>query len=200
MKFVRKTKRTTSGHQLAIYECQCGHQLEVRVAHVKGGATKRCRDCRLKYKKGDRFGLTVLTGKRKTYGYPQQYEAICSCGEVIWLALAGLTRYAGCKSCRGERARLRQVISGYKQQCKIKKRRWDLTEKQALELFSAPCYYCQALPDPRNGIDRLDNTAGYTLENVVSCCYTCNKAKMAQTVEEFRAWAKRLMPFASNLY
>jgi hypothetical protein len=39
--------------------------------------------------------------------------------------------------------------------------------------------------EPRNGIDRLDNTKGYTLENCVPCCSVCNKLKSVLTLDEF---------------
>lgn len=42
------------------------------------------------------------------------------------------------------------------------------------------------------GIDRLNNDKGYTVENIVSCCSICNKAKSNLTMEEFLAWIERI--------
>ena len=42
------------------------------------------------------------------------------------------------------------------------------------------------------GIDRKDNTLGYTLENSVPCCPTCNFAKRGLSVIEFIEWARRV--------
>lgn len=40
------------------------------------------------------------------------------------------------------------------------------------------CHYCaEALPEAGSGLDRKDNTIGYTIENVVPCCTRCNKMK-----------------------
>ena len=36
-----------------------------------------------------------------------------------------------------------------------------------------------------NGIDRLDNSIGYTVENCVPCCAQCNTMKMDYTLDEF---------------
>jgi hypothetical protein len=34
-----------------------------------------------------------------------------------------------------------------------------------------------------NGIDRLDNTKGYTIDNIVPCCYKCNVLKKDFTID-----------------
>lgn len=40
------------------------------------------------------------------------------------------------------------------------------------------CYYCGGpLPPKGHGIDRLDNSLGYLKDNVVPCCYPCNRTK-----------------------
>ena len=36
-----------------------------------------------------------------------------------------------------------------------------------------------------NGIDRVDNLMGYTLNNVVACCKNCNTMKKDLNKEEF---------------
>jgi hypothetical protein len=47
-------------------------------------------------------------------------------------------------------------------------------------------------PYAYNGLDRIKNAEGYTFENVVSCCYICNRAKSTMTQEEFLAWISRV--------
>ena len=37
-----------------------------------------------------------------------------------------------------------------------------------------------------NGIDRVDNTKSYTIENCVTCCYVCNYMKRTMSVSEFQ--------------
>ena len=37
-----------------------------------------------------------------------------------------------------------------------------------------------------NGIDRKNNNLGYTYDNCVTACTTCNKAKNSMTIEEFK--------------
>lgn len=74
---------------------------------------------------------------------------------------------------------------------------WDLTLDQYIGLVTSDCYYCGKPPhqkpkgvrmDPslrRSGIDRVDNSKGYALENCVSCCVFCNREKRAQTIGQF---------------
>lgn len=65
----------------------------------------------------------------------------------------------------------------------VKKRgiEWVLTFEEYCSLIVLPCYYCNnELGQPVKracGLDRLDSNIGYQLDNVVSCCYTCNCIK-----------------------
>jgi len=44
-----------------------------------------------------------------------------------------------------------------------------------------------------NGIDRIDSKLGYSADNVVSCCFFCNRAKMDRSFEDFMAWIAQLV-------
>lgn len=53
-------------------------------------------------------------------------------------------------------------------------------------LVQSPCYYCgHATSEETNGIDRMDNSIGYTTDNCVSCCWTCNRMKHVSSIEFF---------------
>lgn len=68
---------------------------------------------------------------------------------------------------------------------------WGLENIDAYYLIIGRCNYCGFNPEwpkARCGVDRVDNFKGYTRENVVSCCYTCNTAKGTKTKDEFKAW------------
>lgn len=64
-------------------------------------------------------------------------------------------------------------------------------------ITSSNCHYCGQVPKQiaskqttngaylYNGIDRVDNSLGYTLDNCVPCCKFCNRAKDTLTKEEF---------------
>lgn len=75
---------------------------------------------------------------------------------------------------------------------------WCLTKEDVAKLIFANCEYCDAPPSNvikehnrkceqddlvKNGIDRIDNSKGYTVENCATCCAKCNTLKGAITKE-----------------
>jgi hypothetical protein len=96
-----------------------------------------------------------------------------------------------------------RAIGGYKRNAKKRGYEFDLTDSQAKVLFESNCHYCGSLPSNAfdvstytlgqktyryNGIDRRDNTHGYTVTNSVSCCSICNHAKHTLGEAEFKSW------------
>ncbi len=75
-------------------------------------------------------------------------------------------------------------------------------------LILQPCFYCnkkwysqsiyRGFVLTYNGIDRVDNSRGYTWDNTITCCGTCNNAKEQMTIETFRRWIKRVYYFWAN--
>ena len=56
----------------------------------------------------------------------------------------------------------------------------DLTKEQFETITKQPCYYCGIMQDKGfNGVDRMDSTKGYEIDNCVSCCTDCNMMKGA---------------------
>ena len=63
---------------------------------------------------------------------------------------------------------------------------WWLSIDDVSFYYTQPCQYCGDEPNGKlNGIDRQDNSIGYTIENCVPCCQTCNFAKRRMPREEF---------------
>lgn len=56
----------------------------------------------------------------------------------------------------------------------------NLTKEQFETIVKQPCYYCGIMQEKGfNGIDRMDSTKGYEIDNCVSCCTDCNMMKGA---------------------
>ena len=93
-----------------------------------------------------------------------------------------------------------RLFSQYKTGAKRRGLVFELNIEQFLELTSRDCYYCGTEPKlvvkhktnngdyVYNGIDRVDSSKGYILENCVTCCETCNKAKLSASKEDFKSW------------
>lgn len=70
----------------------------------------------------------------------------------------------------------------------------ELTLNNYTNIINNSCFYCGASPEIKkwdrckfigNGIDRFDNTKGYTIDNCVSCCTFCNVAKLDNSIDYF---------------
>jgi hypothetical protein len=72
----------------------------------------------------------------------------------------------------------------YKNGAKARNISFDLSFDQFMEFWQADCSYC-GRPIPTIGLDRIDSSKGYELDNVVSCCARCNRMKMDSTTEDW---------------
>lgn len=142
--------------------------------------------------------------------------AKCDCGKTIKTRINsirdGKTRSCGCarveeaSKIRSPDAIERQLFFNYRQNARNKSRSFDLSYEQFCKLLQANCDYCASPPCTLrvlrrkhhthtllfNGVDRVDNTQGYTVTNSVTCCRYCNRAKGDATLDEFKAWVERL--------
>lgn len=71
---------------------------------------------------------------------------------------------------------------------------FELTVNQFDELTKQPCFYCGGYCNSNyhTGLDRVDNSRGYVLDNLVPCCQMCNRAKHTRTQTEFKEWVIKL--------
>lgn len=136
------------------------------------------------------------------------WECQCDCGNTKTITGTNL-RTGDAKSCGcynkertaamnripAEEYRVNRIMGVYKRNAYKKNLLFGLTREQVRELISSDCYYCGSEPSNSHishghkityqGIDRMDNTKGYTPNNVVPCCIVCNKMKKALSHDEF---------------
>ena len=148
------------------------------------------------------------------------WNCVCSCGNTTVLQTTHITRGAikscGClrsaaASALGYNRRLdygetsfNALYSNYKNRAERKNYQFTLSKDQFRILTSADCFYCGASPElivkvknstgeyKYNGVDRVDSGAGYTINNCVTSCTTCNTAKLAMGYAEFINWIIRV--------
>lgn len=72
----------------------------------------------------------------------------------------------------------------YKNHAKKRDREFTITLGEFSELILKPCHYCGE-DKKRIGVDRIDNTKGYTLDNCAPCCKLCNYMKRDHSLDDF---------------
>lgn len=87
-------------------------------------------------------------------------------------------------------------LYNYKYSAETKGIIWQLTDKQAYNMFKKSCYYCNEKSDEKlTGIDRLMSDKEYTKENTVPCCKMCNYAKNTLNPSNFVKMAIHIATF-----
>ncbi len=170
---------------------------------------------------GKQFGrLTVEKRIENSKRGQSRWLCACSCGNKKpvegWALNSGYTQSCGCLRLEvislplGE-AHRNVVLQNYKRKARRRDHPWELTETEFDLLTQSLCHYCGASPAPHppyyqkkttnvgdflyNGIDRKDNSNGYTSNNVVPCCHTCNFAKRNLSYYEFICYLNRIKNF-----
>ena len=191
--------------------CDCGTEITVVGKSLISGNTKSCGCYLTKDLVNQRFGRLIVisyTGTHKRGG--STWLCVCDCGNEVIVQggalTSGATRSCGCymkkmrakankKDC-GE-ATFNQALIRCKFNAKQRNLEFNLSKNEFRELSQLSCYYCGNLPSNKiinkygngdfsyNGLDRIDNSKGYTIDNVVPCCAKCNTAKSDYTEKEF---------------
>jgi len=159
-------------------------------------------------------------GDKSKYHKKRMWLCKCDCGNMTEANTGSLTcdkkKSCGCltstKSAENsiksrykiakQDAGYRSVYSSYKLNAKSRGFNFNIDFDYAVSIMKSDCHYCGIEPSNTymksyynatyNGIDRVDNTKGYEMDNVVSCCKMCNIAKNNNTEEDFLNWNKRL--------
>lgn len=171
------------------------------------------------------FGRLTVVGKASRDKQKRvMYFCLCECGNTHIVRQASLQN-GDIKSCgclrRDTTCLMRSLKEGengkhqtYKQYIAGALKRslcFELTLDQFYTLSQKPCYYCGIYLSNTaksktangkfkyNGVDRLNNKEGYTLDNSVTCCRQCNKAKGILTAEEFNNWINRVYLYRKEI-
>lgn len=183
--------------------------------------TTRC----LKDIAGQRFGKLVALERaappRGRSGKRAWWKCQCDCGNITVCDGAelrnGTVKSCGCaKHLASGEAAFNALWYVYRTAHQRKrglspgdpKAQFTLTKEQFRELTKQNCFYCGKLPSTvkkakhsdylYNGLDRIDNTKGYTPDNVVPCCGECNFHKGSLPQDQFLAWLDRVTAFGSS--
>jgi hypothetical protein len=86
------------------------------------------------------------------------------------------------------RVQEKKTINGryakYKSCAKDRDISFDISIEEFTTFWQTPCSYCGDSIETI-GIDRVDSSLGYKINNIVSCCTICNRMKLDYTKEFF---------------
>ena len=136
-------------------------------------------------------------------------RSLKSCGHIV---IENMRKIG--KSCRKSPgySGFKCVIRMYKYKAKARGQVFEFSEENFKEIIFKNCFYCGSKPNaytysnsqrtaeglenskfgPHHGINRIDNSVGYTKSNCVTCCTNCNWAKSRLTTEEFKNLIKNI--------
>ena len=98
-----------------------------------------------------------------------------------------------CAVCRNERRKTwdessrsnpDRIFKKYKRCARKRGLDFDISEKDFYSFKDSSCHYCGSKLNQIR-LDRVDNNAGYNIDNVVSCCTLCNFFKHTLGKKEF---------------
>lgn len=97
-----------------------------------------------------------------------------------------------------------RLLKEYKTGANKRNLSFNLTFEQFTNLIEGNCAYCgeppivseyqkqymqkKIKPYAHHGIDRIDSSIGYELDNCVCCCSKCNYAKHEMSLNDFKDW------------
>lgn len=156
-----------------LFKCECGNTKEAYAYNVACGKTRSC-GC---------YAKEVSRDPKRKFKLP-----------------------------KGEASK-RQLFLAYKRGASKRGFEFSIDLQIFEQLTSENCHYCGVPPSNTtvrgklmptngeyiyNGVDRVDSSKGYTIDNVVSCCTTCNYAKHQLSYDEFIEWINRLVNFRTE--
>lgn len=164
MKEIRKTEsKHPDGTFLYEFQCHCGKLFTTLRRSVSNGHTRSCGCLRSK------LIAEKMRGGEPPNKLPEIDRSVA---------------YAFFKSKYGARK---------------KNQEFTLSREDIKKVIFKDCFYCGGTPSmtprrskdstplkmPVNGLDRYDNTKGYTENNIVPCCSQCNYFKGGRSGDEF---------------
>lgn len=199
----RRQAKLLSEDQLEDKTKQCTKCCKVHPVEVFHGANKKvynmCSSCREFCNQNNR-----AQNEKRRAEEPPEGMALCISGrhfvtvELMYDNYPDGQQYSKCATCRArckeqykchakeliERSKIwantpKGKVSRIKACAKDRNIPCLLTDKDALAMVQAPCFYCgrRDVAGRINGIDRKCSSGPYSTSNCVPCCWPCNDAK-----------------------
>lgn len=139
----------------------------------------------------------------------------CSCGNEGLVRVSDLIsgKSSGCRPCKVYSKTTKESVANeiwlqYHRGAVSRNFSFEIEKDDFISLIQSNCFYCGAVPSNRakrkvdfftNGVDRKDNTKGYTLENSVACCSMCNRGKHIVDYDEWIRYLDNLVEYRVSM-
>lgn len=162
---------------------------------------------------GRKMGKLTVEGHIKNGKRGTNYTCECECGNITQASYSQLIHKkklsCGClKTGRKLKSDRKSILLRRLFKTKITQSGWPFDEKLNNLIFfefiiTQPCFYCGSLPNKiardisktgellsntiiiHHGIDRIDSSIGYEVDNIVPCCKLCNSGKETMDIYKF---------------
>jgi len=151
--------------------------------------------------------------------------AICECGKgkaiSLWDIVSGKTKTCGFDHPHyldRTAPAFHRLYQRYEHVAKKTGKAFEISQDEFKRITKEPCHYCGIQPKKQsiannhtkyntgraisiyeyNGLDRIDSSKGYMLDNVLPCCSICNHAKHTMSYDDFIEWLDRIAKFRSK--
>lgn len=186
--------------------CKCGTERIFGSNYIRKHWTSKNCGCEESLV-GKKFGkLFVLQRIGQDARYVSNYICKCDCGRDKkyrgHYLLYGKVKSCGCERKRKDKDCSLDILwATYRKNAKKRNIVFDLPRDYFNDMVKKTCFYCKSSGSNRtsqkrskifgnkffihNGIDRVDNEKGYTLENIVPCCKDCNLMKREMSIADW---------------
>jgi len=209
------TEERIHGSVVWLCKCNCGNETKGLSTSLIGGGKKSC-GCLsgIKNRIGQRFGqLIVIALAKERYHEGAVWICKCDCGNEkmipVTALVSGHTKSCGCLHKKQVSKKPYEAL--YKiLEFAAKKRNLDIISFDEFLWYTniKHCFYCGAnirwvkCNTGKNGrhynLDRIDNSLGYILKNIVVCCPKCNQMKHTLTQKEFLKKCKQVAEYQES--
>jgi hypothetical protein len=134
-----------------------------------------------------------------------KHSATVSCGHV------GKNNRIIARKLPNNAAEKNYLYLSYKKRAEYTNRSFTLSKVEFLSLTEQNCFYCGTEPSNNrksksttgitwkyNGLDRVDSNKGYELNNIVPCCWVCNRMKRDMKAQDFIIHAKKVAEYVEK--
>lgn len=211
LQVIERAGSNKNGKALWLCKCDCSKDKIIIGSALVSGNTRTCGDPIHKSENwetrrinltGNVYGELEVIGFDKIKDQESYWKCKCSCGKIVSIRNGSL-QGGNTKTCGHSKikdcgvAATNDLYYHYRKSSEKRNLKFELNLEEFKNIIFDNCFYCGIEPNKStliktangnivyNGIDRKNNYDGYNIDNCVSCCFTCNQAKLNMPLDNF---------------